>query len=77
MSAPVVNLAPKKGDAEFAQYLREYADRVESGDITEFVFVGRSTEGGNLIRCSSFEDRWRLLGALEYGRAKIASADDD
>lgn len=76
MTAPVVNLAPKKGDVEFAQHLRDYADRVESGDITEFVFVARSTEENNLIRCSSFEDRWRLLGALEYAKANIAQADD-
>lgn len=72
MTAPIVSLTPKKGDPEFAQILREYADQVERGEITEYSFVARHVDHGHLMRAATFEDRWRLIAALEYAKVNVA-----
>jgi hypothetical protein len=60
----------RKGDAEFAEVLRGYADDVEAGRLTEYVFVANHVDG-YLMRASTFEDRWRMLGALEYAKDAV------
>jgi hypothetical protein len=64
----------RKGDAEFAQALRNFADDVEAGRMTEYVFVANHV-GGYLLRASTFQDRWRMLGALEYAKDAVNKPD--
>lgn len=54
-----------------AAYLREFADEVENGDISEFVFVGNRKSDGCFLSHGSFDDRWRILGALEYAKNTV------
>lgn len=54
-----------------AQNLREIADRCEKGHITEIVIVLRDNEDNCFERYATFEDRWRLFGALEYAKTTI------
>lgn len=56
----------REGNPEAAGLLREYADDVESGLITEFVFVSYHVEDGHFMHTGAFQDRWRLLGALAH-----------
>ena len=54
-----------------AMKLREYADEVEAGDISEFVFVANRKSDGCFMAHGSFDDRWRILGALEYAKTTV------
>lgn len=54
--------------AENAQYLRELADRVESGAVTELVIVYNDRERTCYASYGFYGDRWRMLGALEYAK---------
>ena len=65
----------RRGDKKFADLLRGYADDVESGAITDFVFVACHGEDGTFMRSSSFQDRWRMLGALEYAKSSVVDAE--
>ena len=56
---------------ETADILREYADAVERGAVTDFVLVGNDKESGGYFQFASFNDRWRLLGAIEYAKGAI------
>ena len=58
----------RNGDPETANALREMADRVESGDIRDVVVVCNDAGENAFWRVGLFEDRWRLLGALEYAK---------
>ena len=55
-----------------AQYLRELADRCESGTVTELLVVSNVNEDGMAFeKYGAWEDRWRMLGALEYARSAV------
>jgi hypothetical protein len=54
-----------------ADSLREIADQVEAGDVTEYVIVGNDITDGNYFGLAGFEDRWRLLGALAHASSVI------
>lgn len=54
-----------------AAKLREIADRVERGEITEFAIACNDRENNCFMVTGSFEDRWRLLGALEYAKTTV------
>lgn len=56
---------------EGADMLREIADRVASGQIKELVVVYRDGEDNVFASLGHFEDRWRLLGALEYAKNSV------
>lgn len=56
---------------ENAARLRDYANHVECGDITEFVFVANTKAEGCFMAHGSFDDRWRILGALEYAKQSV------
>lgn len=58
----------KAGNPEMANWLREIADRVASGDVTEIAIVGNDRDHCMFFRHASFTDRWRLLGALEHAK---------
>lgn len=59
-----------------AAYLRELADRVENGDVRDFAVALHDLLNGQYERYSSFDDRWRIYGALEYAKAGVDRADD-
>ena len=54
-----------------AAYLRDLADRFERGEVTEAAVVAYSREEVCFESWGHFEDRWRLLGALEYAKSKV------
>lgn len=56
---------------EAAEYLRELADRFESGDITECVVVLNDKVGNHFETWGHFDDRWRILGAIEYAKNTV------
>ncbi len=58
---------------EMADALREYAQQVEDGSVTDFVLVGREKAEG-YFQFAAFEDRWRLLAACEYAKQAIHEA---
>lgn len=57
--------AKRKGDADA---LREYADMVERGDVCAYVLVMDDVKENCFRRVATFNDRWRILGALEYAK---------
>lgn len=64
----------RKGNKEFADYPRGYADKVESGEIENFVIAARYQGENKLERCGDWKDVWEILGALEYAKSAIISA---
>lgn len=63
---------PRADDwAEAARWLRELADRFEAGEIAEAVCVVNDRADNSFVSFGHFEDRWRLLGALEYAKASV------
>lgn len=54
-----------------AAYLRELADRFEKGEITEAVVVCNDRENTCFSSWGHFDDRWRVLGALEYAKNSV------
>jgi len=59
------------GDKGMADILRGYADRVESGEIQNFVFAARYCGENRLERFGNWQDRWELLGAIEYAKTTV------
>lgn len=66
----------RPGDPDTAAALREIADKVESGDIRDVVVVADDQGDKVFWRVGTFDDRWRLLGALEYAKGKLIEAND-
>lgn len=66
-----VDPARAKRNKEAAEYLRELADRWENNEILEMVVVTNDKEGQCFENYGNFEDRWRMLGALEYAKAGV------
>lgn len=58
-----------------AEYLRECADRVVAGDISELVVISNDRENNHFERFGHFNDRWRLLGAIEYAKTAVFEAE--
>lgn len=56
---------------ESARWLRELADRFEAGEIQEMVCVINDIEGNCFHSFCHFDDRWRILGALEYAKNSV------
>jgi hypothetical protein len=54
-----------------AAYLRELADRMERNEILDIVVVFNDKEARGFESFGDFQDRWRLLGALEYAKAGV------
>lgn len=69
----IVELKPARSDdwKAGAEYLRELADRFERGEVNELVVVTNDKEGNCFASWGHFEDRWRLLGALEYAKNTV------
>lgn len=65
----------REGDAEAANSLRAMADKIESGEIRDWLFVADDLEERAYYSTSLYEDRWRLLGAIEFAKCKIATGE--
>ena len=63
-----LGLVKKEGDVGMAEWMREVADEVEAGTVTEIVVICNNVEDRCFYRKASFENSWKLLGALEYAR---------
>ena len=61
--------------AENAALLREYADRVERGEIVNLVLVCDNREDYCFERFGMFRDRFHMLGAIEYAKTAVFDAD--
>lgn len=59
-----------------AQVLRDLADEVERGDVTEWLIAGNHRKDGYYFTSAGFEDRWRLIAAVEYAKGRATSSDD-
>lgn len=64
----------RAGDPEMAQRLRELADKVENGDVREIAVVADDQGDHVFWGMANFDDRWRLLGALEFAKSKVFEA---
>ncbi len=58
----------RKDDADI---LRDIADRIENGEITECIVVANNREDNVFERFGTFQDRWRMLGAIEYAKSGV------
>lgn len=58
-----------------AQRLREIADDVESGAVGDFSFVADNLRDRNFMALTTFDNRWTLLGALEWAKSKVHEAE--
>ena len=56
---------------EAADALRDIADQMEAGEISEIVIVYNDIAKRCFASFGQFEDRWRLLGALEYAKQSV------
>jgi len=64
----------RPGDPELAERLRELAEKVESGDVRDIVIVADDQGERVFWGMANFDDRWRLLGAIEYAKSKVFEA---
>jgi len=56
---------------EAAEYLRELADRWEKGEVLDMVIVLNDKTGKCYESYGNFDDRWRILAALEYAKGGV------
>lgn len=56
---------------ETAEWLRELADRVDEGEIPDVVVVFNDLVERGYVAFGDFQDRWRLLGAIEYAKSVV------
>lgn len=64
------------GNKEGAEKLRELAEAVERGDIQEFFFAGNEVSEQGYVAFGSWDDAWRLAGALEYAKHRVLRSYD-
>lgn len=60
-----------------AQMLRDFADEVERGDVTEWVIAGNHRKDGYYFTSAGFEDRWRMIAAIEYAKGRAVSTNSE
>ncbi len=61
----------KHGKPDVADYLRDLADKVENGEVTDIVIVANNTADNCYMRFANFDDRWQMLGAIEYAKDAV------
>jgi hypothetical protein len=61
---------------ETVDILSECLEMAKRGEFCDVVVVGNvnDNDGPGFYRASKFEDRWRLLGALEYAKDGVNRA---
>lgn len=69
----IVSIRSAKAEwwGEASTFLRELADRFDAGEISECVVVFNDRAENCFASFGHFEDRWRMLGAIEYARSHI------
>jgi histidinol dehydrogenase len=67
----VVALASRKADPDVVQILREALAQAEAGEIAEIVVVANCPDANAFWYRASFEDRWRVLGALAWASSQV------
>lgn len=78
VSDKIVSLASApKGNKADADELRAIADLVETGEVRDALIVYNNLTEKCYARFGVWEDRWRLLGALEYAKGGLLQRDDD
>lgn len=55
----------------WAEQVRQMADLIEAGEVTEYVIVANNPTQQHFMRIANIIDRWRLLGALEYAKDAV------
>lgn len=71
MTIKLINEAEEAERKEWADMLRDLANRVEKGEVTDFIFVANDKVEGIYMCNAYFADRWRMLGAIEYAKLKF------
>ncbi len=61
----------RKPDPDMVIMVEELLAEVKSGDVTELVIVGTNAADGSNFFSATFQDRWRLLGAIEYAKKAV------
>lgn len=67
---------PTESDLGIARELRDLAEKLESGEVTEIVVVANLRAEGCYQRMANFDDCWKLLGALEYAKQTVHNGMD-
>lgn len=55
--------------------LEELLALAQAGELTELAAAGNISSEGNFFRGAAFNDRWRMIGALEYAKSAIDRSD--
>lgn len=65
-----VTVLKREEDPFVVELLERWLARAKSGELRSVVLVGDVIDGDGpgYINAASFEDRWRMLGALEYAK---------
>jgi CO dehydrogenase nickel-insertion accessory protein CooC1 len=58
-------------DIKIAKDLRELADKLEAGDVSEIIIVANLRAEGQYQRVAKFDNAWKALGALEYAKQAV------
>ena len=59
------------GNKDAAEEIRKIADLVEKGDIRDIVLAYDNRGEKHLAAYGEWDDRWRLLGAIEYCKRAV------
>lgn len=71
----VIKDARRDERRDFADHLRELAQRFEDGNLCNVMFIYNDVEGAHYGTSADFDDRWRMIGALEYAKLRMIEAD--
>lgn len=69
----ITELKPRasEADKEIAADLRELADKLDAGEVSEIIVIANLRTEAMYQRISKFDDAWRALGALEYAKQTV------
>ena len=69
----LVSPAQREKREDAAKWLRELAERILDGSVVDVVVVCNDVDGPFYQSWGHFDDRWRILGALEYAKQGVAN----
>ena len=64
----------RTGNPDVADKLRQIADKIEAGELTEVIVVANAPERNSWYHYQHFDDQVRLIGACEFAKAAIFEA---
>lgn len=62
----------RHGDPDAARFFREIADKIESGQVGDFFLLADDRDAEEYTTCARFHDRWRMTGAIEWAKTRLA-----